>query len=315
MKVIICALAIFSSAVLYAQSAPIVDSHQHLFSPAVAQLAPALKSLDASDLIALLDEAGIERALVLSVAYQFGNPNKPKIENEYEQVKAENDWTSQQVARYPGRLWAFCGVNPLKDYALEEIERCAQDPRLRRGIKLHFGNSDVDLDNPQHVNQLRRVFRAANEHGMAIVVHLHPSITRKRPYGAMQAKVFLNDVLPSAPNVPVQIAHLAGAGGYDEPAVDEALSVFVGAIAKKDKHMTLVYFDVSGVAGYGQWAEKASLIARRIRQLGIARVLYGSDGFGGSNLAPCQACAAFRKLPLSDSEFNTIANNLAPYMK
>ena len=315
MKAAICALAIFSSALLYAQSVPIVDSHQHLFSPAVSQLAPALKSLEASDLITLLDEAGIKRALVLSVAYQFGNPNKPKIENEYEHVKAENDWTSQQVAKYPGRLRAFCGVNPLRDYALKEIERCAQDPQLRRGIKLHFGNSDVDLDNPQHVNQLRRVFRAANEHGMAVVLHLHPSITRKRPYGAKQALIFLNDVLPSASNVPVQIAHLTGAGGYDEPAVDEALSVFVLAIAKKDKRMRRVYFDVSGVVGYGQWREKASLIARRIRQLGIERVLYGSDGFAGGNLAPCQAWAAFRKLPLSDSEFNTIAHNVALYMK
>ena len=31
---------------------------------------------------------------------------------------------------------------------------------------------------------------------------------------------------------------------------------------------------------------KANLIATRIRQLGIARVLYGSDGAGGGNLVP-----------------------------
>jgi predicted TIM-barrel fold metal-dependent hydrolase len=78
----------------------------------------------------LLDAAGIQRALVLSIAYQFGNPNKPKVENEYAQVKAENDWTSQEVARFPDRLRAFCAVNPLKDYALDELARCAQDPQL-----------------------------------------------------------------------------------------------------------------------------------------------------------------------------------------
>src|SRR5437899_326569 len=39
---------------LHAQSQPLVDYHQHLFSPAVAKLSPGLKTIDASDLIALL---------------------------------------------------------------------------------------------------------------------------------------------------------------------------------------------------------------------------------------------------------------------
>src|SRR5205085_3816070 len=121
----------------------------------------------------------------------------------------------------------LCGVNPLKDYAVAEVERCAVDPFLKAGLKLHFGNSDVDLDNAEHVQRLRRVFRAANDRRMAIVIHMHPSFTRQRPYGAKQARAFLDEVLPSAPDVPVQIAHLTGAGTYDEPATDEALSVFV----------------------------------------------------------------------------------------
>ncbi len=136
-----------------------------------------------------LDSAAIRRALVLSVAYQFGNPNKPAVEDEYAQVKTENDWTSRQVARFPDRLRGFCSVNPLKDYAIEELARCAKDPQLRIGLKLHLGNSDVDLDNPQHVEQLRRVFRAANEHRMAIAVHMRSSVTRKRRYGEAQARV------------------------------------------------------------------------------------------------------------------------------
>jgi hypothetical protein len=52
-----------------------VDHHQHLSSPETAALATAFKPLDAADLVKLLDSASISRALVLSVAYQFGNPN------------------------------------------------------------------------------------------------------------------------------------------------------------------------------------------------------------------------------------------------
>jgi predicted TIM-barrel fold metal-dependent hydrolase len=311
----VLAAAALAFLTLPGRAQPLVDYHQHLFSPAVIKLSPNIPPIGATDLIALLDAAGIRRALVLSVAYMFGNPNKAAVEDEYGHVKAENDWTSREVAKFPDRFRGFCGVNPLKDYALQEIDRCAKDPYLHFGLKLHFGNSDVDLKNPQHVQQLQRLLRAANEHRMAIVIHMRPSVTRKRPYGAEYARIFLEQVVAAAPDVAVQIAHLAGAGDYDEPAVDEAIGVFAEAIANKDPHTSKLYFDVSGVVGYGEWAGKADLIARRIRELRVNRVLFGSDGYGGGNLAPREAWAAFRKLPLSDAEFKIIENNLTPYMK
>jgi predicted TIM-barrel fold metal-dependent hydrolase len=310
----LAALLVLAFQALQPGPRPLVDHHQHLFSPASTRLS-SLQPLDAADLIAYLDAAGIERAAVLSVAYTFGNPNRPPVENEYAQVRAENDWTSQQVARFPARLRGFCGVNPLRDYALDEVARCAKDPMLRTGLKLHFGNSDVDLDNADHVQQLRRVFRAANESRMAIVVHMRSSITRRRLYGAKEARAFLNDVLPAAPDVTVQIAHLTGGGSYDEPTTDEALLVFIEAIANRDPRMARVYFDVSGIAGVGKWAEKADRIAARIRQVGVQRIFFGADGARGGNLEPREAWAAFLKLPLSDAEFRSIAENVAPYMK
>jgi predicted TIM-barrel fold metal-dependent hydrolase len=311
----VLAVAALAFLTLPGRAQPLVDYHQHLFSPAVIKLSPVIQPIGASDLIALLDAAGIRRALVLSVAYMFGNPNKPAVEDEYAHVKTENDWTSGEVAKFPDRLRGFCGVNPLKDYALQEIDRCAKDPYLHFGLKLHFGNSDVDVKNPRHVQQLQRIFRAANEHHMAIVVHMRPSVTRKRPYGAEYARIFLEQVVAEARDVAIQIAHLAGAGDYDDPAVDEVVGVFAGAIASKAPHTSKLYFDVSGVAGYGEWAGKADLIARRIRALGVNRVLFGSDGYGGGNLAPREAWMAFRKLPLSDAEFKTIGNNITPYLK
>jgi predicted TIM-barrel fold metal-dependent hydrolase len=303
---------VFIAARVLAQ--PPVDYHQHLFHPADTGLAPESGTVTAKDLAAYLDAAGIRRALVLSVAYQFGNPNRPAAENEYARVRAENNWTSEQVARFPDRLRGFCGFNPLRDYALREMARCALDPQLHFGIKLHFGNSDVDLDNEEHVKRLRQVFREANRRRMAIVVHMRPSVTRNRPYGAKEARVFLNELLPAAPRVPIQIAHLCGAGGYDDPSIDDALGVFVDAIRNDDKRMARVYFDISGITGIGGWNEKGDLIATRIRQLGLARVLFGSDGAVPGN-SPREYWTRFRQLPLSDAEFRAIEQNLAPYMK
>ena len=286
----------------YAQ--PSTDHHQHLLRSAVAP--PDGFALNAADLIAQMDEAGIRRAVVLSIAYQFGNPNRPPVDNEHERVKAENDWTREQAALYTERLTAICGVNPLKEYALAEIERCAKNPGLRAGLKLHFGNSDVDLDDPTHVAQLRRVFREANRHRMAIVAHIRSNT--KRTWGSREAHVFLEKVLPAAPNVPVQIAHLAGAGGYDDSGIDAALGAFADAVSAGDERMKHVYFEVSGVF-LEQWESKADRIAGRLRTIGLDRILYGSDG------PPLPNWKAFRKLSLTEEEFRKIETNTAPYLR
>jgi predicted TIM-barrel fold metal-dependent hydrolase len=295
---------------------PAIDYHQHLFSPAAGALVtgkPDSPGIAADDLIALLDAAGIRRALVLSVAYTWGKASRAPVANEYEHVKAENDWTAQQVARYPDRLRAFCSFNPLKSYALDELARCSADPQLHYGLKLHFGNSDVDFDNPENVARVKQVFQAANRHRMPIVVHMHSSIDNHRNYGAAQARVFLTELLPAAPDVAVQIAHLAGAGRLD-PATDAALGVFVDAIAKHDARMKNVWFDASLGMPASTPAEDLQRIAARIRQIGVSRVLYGSDS-ATPTTSPEAVWAAFRRLPLTEAEFVAIAGNIAPYMR
>jgi predicted TIM-barrel fold metal-dependent hydrolase len=297
----------------FAQDKPVpaADHHQHLFNPTLGDTPGVVV---ARDLISQLDQAGIRRAALFSIAYQFSNPNRPVWPNEYAEVRGENDRVSREVALFPDRLRGFCGVNPLKDYALEEIARCAKLPQMRYGLKLHFGNSDVDLLNPAHLARLREVFRAANDARMAIVVHLRSTINRQRPYGAEQVRSFISNVLPSAPDIPVQIAHLAGGGGYDDPLVDQAIGAFVDAVDAHDPRLAHVYFEVSGVAGLGQYAQQAGLVARRIRQLGVERVLYGTDGTSPGRSVR-DAWEVFLKLPLTDAEFRTIAANVAPYMR
>jgi predicted TIM-barrel fold metal-dependent hydrolase len=265
-------------------------------------------------LIALLDAAGIRRALVLSVAYTWGKASRAPVANEYEHVKAENDWTAQQAARYPDRLRAFCSFNPLKPYALDELARCSRDPQLHYGLKLHFGNSDVDLDNPQDVAQVKRVFQAANRYRMPIVVHMHTSIDNHRRYGAAQARVFVSELLPAAPNVAVQIAHLGGAGGFDAET-QAALGVFIDGIAGHDRRMKNVWFDASVLLPSSTPAEDLQRIAAAIRRIGVGRVLYGSDSATSPETSPEALWAAFRRLPLTDAELLAIANNVAPYMR
>ena len=301
------------------QVAPVADHHQHLFSPVISKIlnpsGVGPQQLVASEVVALLDTAGIRRGAVLSVAYMYGSPSRT-VDDEYAKVRAENDWTAAQAAQYPKRLWALCSFNPLKDYALDELARCAKDPNLKHGIKLHLGNSDVQVNNSEHLEQLRRVFRAANQNRMAIVVHMRASISRKRPYGAEQARIFLEQLLPLTPNIPVQIAHLAGTGpGYDDPPADEALAVLAEAVARRDPRTRNLWFDVASCVDLNISPANAALVTRRIRQVGVKRILYGTDAAVGDNLRPRESWASFRKLPLTESEFKQIAKNVAPYLR
>jgi len=297
------------------QLTPIADHHQHLFSPDLAAVLatgnPSFVSVTARDVIANLDSAGIQKAVLLGTAYLYGSPSR-NFPDEYARVRAENDWDAAQAAQYPGRLIAFCGFNPLKDYALEELERCSKDSRMNRGIKLHFGNSDVQVDNPQHVQQLAKVFRAANAHHMAIVIHMRASISRKRPYGARQAQIFLDQLLPEAPDVVVQVAHLAGTGpGYQDPPADSAMAVLAAAVQRGDPRTKNLWFDVATAVDTSTTPAQAAVVAQRIRQVGVGRVLYGSDAIIAGK--PRQWWAAFRRIPLTEAEFARIAHNLAPY--
>lgn len=315
------------SAVVFAQSSdasqinsraakitPAADYHQHLFSPDYIVQTSAQKTILARKMIEMLDKAKIRHAVILSTAYAYGRPEREPAD-EYAKVKAENDWTAAQVALYPKRLIGFCGFNPLKDYALAELERCAENPNLKYGIKMHFGNSDVQTENPAHLEKLKKIFQTANARKMAIVVHMRASISKKRPYGDEQARAFL-ELLASAPDVPVQIAHLASAGpGFVDPPAYSVIEVLADAVAKKDIRTKNLWFDVASNAYPTNPPEASDLLVKLIRRIGIKRILFGSDAAAGSNLQPREAWEAFCQLKLSDKEIKIIAKNVAPYLR
>lgn len=268
---------------------------------------PAPRAAEVDDLIANLDDASIGRAVVLSVAYWYGNPSQPRLPDEYARVRAENDWVAMQVARYPDRLVAFCSFNPLRDYALAELDRCAKDSRFR-GVKLHLGNSYVDLLNPAHADALRRVFEAANQRRVPIIIHLFTD----ESYGRAHSQILLTKILPVAPDIAVQIAHMAGGGGgpgYDAQT-DEVLEPFASAIASGDPAARNLYFDMATNVTSATAPEMREKLASRIRQIGVSRILFGHDARGQAR----DEWKQFLRLPLTPAEFRAIALNVAPYL-
>jgi predicted TIM-barrel fold metal-dependent hydrolase len=269
---------------------------------------PMEETITGEKLVAHLDAAGIRRAVVLSDAYWFGSPRKPEPD-EHAKVRAENDWTAQEVARFPDRLVAICSFNPLADYALTELERCAGNP-VFKGLKLHFGSSQVDLKNPAHVEKVRQVFQAANARKLPIIVHVRADM---KHYGREHAEILLNQLIAAAPDITVQIAHLWGGEGFS----DDALAAYADAVSGGHPAAKNLYFDLADaalVAGGSQ--EILQTLATRIRQIGPERILYGSDAAMRGHPTPGEAWTAFRTaMPLTEEELRIIANNMAPYLR
>lgn len=315
-----------------AEPAPPADHHLHVWSAdardlllraqeAVGQEVIAEEDagpLGADGAIAALDSAGIERGVLLSTAYFFGIPDV-EVENEHAKVQAENDYVARQAAAHPERLVAFLSVNPLADYALREIDRLA-DHEAFVGLKLHLGNSDVDLRDPAEVERLKEVFARANEHGLAVVIHIGG---RSEDFGASDAEAFLEDVLPAAPEVPVQMAHMAGPGGFG-PGTRASVRVFATAIEEHPERTRNLFFDLSGVPHPESLARGDTALVRRIeelnrgfleaaRTLGFDRIVYGSD-------YPAISTARYldgirETLPLTDEEFRDLIDDPAIYLR
>ena len=127
--------------------------------------------------------------------------------------------------------------------------------------------------------------------------------------------MFLDELLAAAPDVAVQIAHFCGGGAPDDLAADQALAVFTGAIARQDPRVRNLYFDLALVLDAAMDPARKAVIAQRIREIGVGRILYGTDGGDPTDPPPKTQVQALHSLPLTPAEIRTIEGNVAPYLR
>jgi predicted TIM-barrel fold metal-dependent hydrolase len=214
------------------------------------------------------------------------------------------------VSASGGRLIGFCSANPLRDAALAELDRCLDLPGMR-GIKLHFGNAGISVRDSAHAARLVQVFTLAERRGAPVLAHM-----RARGglyYGGEVGRLVLGRLVAVAPSIEIVVAHLGYSGpGY--PDADSVMAVFGDAAQRGDARMRNVYFDVATDVTEETTPANASLVARRIRQIGPSHVLYGSDLSppGGSIRS---GWTIFRdRLPLTAGELRTIAGNVTRFV-
>ncbi|MFZ5989065.1 MAG: amidohydrolase family protein [Bacillota bacterium] len=265
---------------------------------------------NAETIISQIGKTHITKAFVLSGAYIWGMESLTDPSQEYEEVKAENDWTAEQAAKYPDRLIPLFSLNPLKNYALQEMDRCFDELKMP-AMKLHFATSNIDLRDPVHLNKVEKVLAHAEIKGIPVLIHL---MNNNKDYGPEDAQIFIDEILAKHPDLRVCIAHLGGSGGYNDK-VGDIFDTFIKAY-KNNKNLNKhnLYFDISSVIveetikGYMEATTEDELhrMARQINNWGLDRILWGSDY--PINKSAKYLLTTFMKLPLGTRSFIKMIN-------
>lgn len=211
----------------------IIDGDCHISSrnwDALAQTAP--------ELVARLDRAGVDRALIWL---------KPPYDKN---IEPENQAVYEAARLFPDRMLGFGWANPQLGHqrTLDTIQRCFEDYNLL-GIKFNGAQDNYVIDDPAYAPMIE----AAARYGKPIAFHIGADFYENtHPYrlGAIAARF---------PEIPFLMVHMGGAGlpALNRAAVETALL---------HPNITLIASSIGDLAVLGA-----------LKALGAERVCFGSD--------------------------------------
>jgi len=156
---------------------------------------------DGNKLIAAMDDAGLDKSVVLPLDFGilFGEPEIP-IAEQHRRIHGI-------VAAHPSRLIGFVGVDPRRPDAIDIIRSGIRDLGFK-GVKLHPGTGfSVNSES------FRPVWEQILELNVPVLVHTGQA------FGPLQSRhcrpTELDDTLARYPDLRIIAAHLAG-GWFDE---------------------------------------------------------------------------------------------------
>lgn len=189
----------------------IIDSHTHIFSPEViahraryAERDPffgelysgvAARMVDADGIIAAMDKAGIDKAVVTGWCWQS-----------HDVCVEQNSWTMQAARKYPDRLLALAAIQPnAGDAAIRELERCAAGGMVGLG-ELNTDGQGFQLDDENFLALARR----AAELNVTMLLHKNELIGHDYPGKGQLTLANIYYFVKAVPNLRLVLAHWGG---------------------------------------------------------------------------------------------------------
>jgi len=262
------------------------DNHVHLMSPELIKYwkglgIPFSKSEDTySNIDTIFNINRAQHIVLISMAYVYGSPEYYEGNDAHQKMIGENNYLLETAKKYPKRITPFFAVDPLKDYAIEELKRCSKI-YPQSGLKLHFNASQVYLTEPEHLLKIKKVFKAASENELPILLHFdnwHPK------FGKPDIEILVDSILNEVGPLQLQIAHFGTSGGFNEKT-KRFIDAFVdirNANRIDSKHKIL--FDISAVAldkdseGVSKLTEEEfKELKKYIHKIGIEHIVFGTD--------------------------------------
>jgi predicted TIM-barrel fold metal-dependent hydrolase len=221
-------------------SSVIIDFHTHIFprwlrerrdeyikrDPCFFLLysQPKARIATAEELIASMDEAGIDLSVVLNAGWVS-----------HELCVKTNDYILDSVSRYPRRLVGFCAIQPKAgDAAIAEIERCA-----KAGAKgIGELRSDVQGFDLTDRKTMKPVVNATLKHDLIFLTHSSEPVGHEYSGKGSITPDILYSFITAFPNLKLVCAHWGGglpfyalmpevAKGLDNVFFDTAATVFI----------------------------------------------------------------------------------------
>ena len=241
----------------------VIDFHTHIFPPWLKEKRdeytkrdacfsslysqPKARLATAEELLAAMDEAGIDLSVVLNIGWV-----------NHDLCVKTNDYILESVSRYPKRLIGFCGIQPRAgDAAIAEIERCAGAGA--RGIgELR---SDVQAFDLTDESTMKPLVDSAVKHDLILLTHSSEPVGHQYFGKGSITPSILYSFIMAFPNLKLVCAHWGGGLPFYALMPEVAAS------------LSNVLFDTAATV----FLYKAEIFEQVSRIIGSDKILFGTD--------------------------------------
>ncbi len=176
------------------------------------QIAPELFDMTGDKLVASMDSAGIDRALILPIDLRLLTDEPAAFDPDFPSIEQKNRTYFEATRRHPGRLFSLCGIDPRRKGAADLFRKGVQEWGML-GLKLH-----PTAGYYHHDPACYPMYEAAREMDVPVVIH---SGSEPAPLKCLYSQPkYIDAIAGDFPEVTFIIAH-CGHGWYKE-AVDLA---------------------------------------------------------------------------------------------
>ncbi len=199
---------------------------------------PKAKLVTAEELVASMDEAGIDKSVILNLGWV-----------DHQLCVETNEYILESISRYPDRLIGFCSIQPKAgEAAVVELERC-----IANGIRgIGEMRSDVQGFDLADAEVMRSIVEVAVKHNLVFLTHASEPVGHQYSGKGDITPQILYPFIVNFPDLKLVCAHWGGGLPFYAlmPEVAAALTnVFVDTAATPFLYRPQIFKEVGDIIG------------------------------------------------------------------